>query len=259
MTSSSVAATPGCSQSPQSHDPLTSPSFSTCTSSTSHILTPTLKPSTLQTDTLPSAEGTPHPASSNRPSHIQTNPLPLANRPSHPRTEHRPTTSPCSHSTSISPHRLQGMRTRHHFSEEYSYIIDAKDKGNIGRYVNVRRRQTAVSESPFMSNLTYKRLESWAEDRDRDLSRTVDKIEIFSFNPSISLSYSIAAHRTCLFRMYLWTRTTFDFPGWPSLPDGKCHCEVPYPYRVSLWGPIPIPSIIVGSYTHTKSHCGVSF
>lgn len=34
--------------------------------------------------------------------------------------------------------KQQGMRTRRFFNEDYSYIMDAKTRGNLGRYINVR-------------------------------------------------------------------------------------------------------------------------
>ena len=35
--------------------------------------------------------------------------------------------------------KQHGMRTRRFFNEDYSYIMDAKGRGNLGRYINVRR------------------------------------------------------------------------------------------------------------------------
>lgn len=36
-----------------------------------------------------------------------------------------------------SPMKQHGMRTRRFFNEDYSYIMDAKGRGNLGRYINV--------------------------------------------------------------------------------------------------------------------------
>ena len=36
-----------------------------------------------------------------------------------------------------SPMKQHGMRTRRFFNEDYSYIMDAKARGNLGRYINV--------------------------------------------------------------------------------------------------------------------------
>ena len=93
--------------------------------------------SNLPTDTSvlnrPQNESCPLP---NRSTPTQMAQTPSANRPPHPGTERR-IMSPLKYLVPISPRKLHGMRTRQHFNEDFSYIIDAKDKGNIGRYINV--------------------------------------------------------------------------------------------------------------------------
>lgn len=94
--------------------------------------------SNLPTDTSalnrPQNESCPLP---NRSTPTQMAQTPSTNRPPHPGTERR-IMSPLKYLVPISPRKLHGMRTRQHFNEDFSYIIDAKDKGNIGRYINVR-------------------------------------------------------------------------------------------------------------------------
>ena len=54
-----------------------------------------------------------------------------------------PSTSSTPHDSSLglvrqlSPRKAQGVRTRQYFGQNSGYIMDAKTKGNVGRYINV--------------------------------------------------------------------------------------------------------------------------
>ena len=37
----------------------------------------------------------------------------------------------------LSPKKVTGMRTRQYYGSNSSYIMDAKTRGNVGRYINV--------------------------------------------------------------------------------------------------------------------------
>ncbi|CAI8016155.1 Histone-lysine N-methyltransferase SETDB1-A [Geodia barretti] len=76
------------------------------------------------------------PGPKNRPTHaLQTAPTASSKRSSRLQNEQR-IRSPQDYVVPISPHQQHGIRTRQHFREDFSYIIDAKERGNIGRYIN---------------------------------------------------------------------------------------------------------------------------
>ena len=129
------------------------------------------------------------PGPKNRPTHaLQTAPTASSKRSSRLQNEQR-IRSPLDYVVPISPHQQHGIRTRQHFREDFSYIIDAKERGNIGRYIN-------VCSSCFL--------------------------QLALFN-SPSLSSSIAALQTCLFKMCLSIRTICGFRGWPSLQESELY------------------------------------
>jgi hypothetical protein len=77
------------------------------------------------------------PGSKNRPTHaLPTTPTASSNRSFRRLQNEQGIRSPLDYVVPISPHQQHGMRTRQHFREDFSYIIDAKERGNIGRYIN---------------------------------------------------------------------------------------------------------------------------
>ena len=114
---------------------------------------------------------------------------PTSNRTSHPRTGYR-MMSPRDYVVPISPRKLHGMRTRQHFSEDFSYIIDAKEKGNIGRYINVCWHSMYTNDSRLSRSCIY------------NLSPFPPCLPP-SISPSSLFTHSIAVLLTCLYRMYL--------------------------------------------------------
>ena len=58
-------------------------------------------------------------------------------RLSHPScSPHTPHLSPSPH-PSHSPRHTRMLRMRHYFNEDHTYVMDAKRRGNLGRYINV--------------------------------------------------------------------------------------------------------------------------
>ena len=52
-----------------------------------------------------------------------------------------PITSP---SQTFSPRKSPGRRTRQYYGQNFGYIMDAKTKGNVGRYINVSAKPLCV-------------------------------------------------------------------------------------------------------------------
>ena len=104
----------------------------------------------------------------------------------------------------LPPQRFQGMRTRKHYHEDFSYIMDAKTKGNVGRYINVCMYCCNVY-TPYSITFTIKLL-------------------------YYIYTCSTAALQICSYKMFLLIPMTFAFLGWPSLLKGKtifcCHAVI---------------------------------
>ena len=204
----SLSSSPTPPQSPACAPP-TSPITTSSSTQTLPLTSSTHRPARLQIGHLSSSgmAGVPTDISAltNRPSHPQVDSHPSVNRPLHIQRGSTPSSirlphpqadcrimSPHGHLIPISPRKLHGMRTRQHFKEEYSYIIDAKEKGNIGRYINVSYKQIVSSGNYGIVPSTTRTLHTHTHTHTHAHAHT----------------HSTAAHQTCLFRMSLLTHMT---------------------------------------------------
>lgn len=87
--------------------------------------------------------------------------------------------------SSHSSHPPRTLHMRHYFQEDHTYVMDAKRRGNLGRYINVGTCLNSLINYDAIS------------------------------------THSTAVHLTCLFRMYLLIHTTCGSLGWHFLPESK--------------------------------------
>ena len=123
----------------------------------------------------------------------------------------------------LSPRKATGRRTRQYYGQNSGYIMDAKTKGNVGRYINV---STLCCVCVCVCG------------REREMGFK------FSFFFLPHLSYSTAVVQTCLYKTCSLILMTFGFHGWPSLQKSKSISpSTPSPLHIfNIPPPLPITS-----------------